>query len=61
MGGDEVDPGKYGNDIVGTREEVSSGDYSAISTAVGKSIKLMGLDGNILAEYELLRAEIAEK
>ncbi|OED41606.1 hypothetical protein AB833_09570 [Chromatiales bacterium (ex Bugula neritina AB1)] len=37
------------------------GSYSAISTTVGKLNKLMGSDRNILAEYELLRSEIAEK
>ncbi|OED40841.1 hypothetical protein AB833_10970 [Chromatiales bacterium (ex Bugula neritina AB1)] len=35
--------------------------YSAISTTVGKLNKLMGSDGKILADYELLRIEIDEK
>ncbi|OED42864.1 hypothetical protein AB833_05175 [Chromatiales bacterium (ex Bugula neritina AB1)] len=42
-------------------ERFQVGSYSAISTTVEKLNKLMGLDGKILAEYELLRAEITEK
>ncbi|OED42850.1 hypothetical protein AB833_05105 [Chromatiales bacterium (ex Bugula neritina AB1)] len=42
-------------------ERFQVGNYSAISTTVGELNKLMGSDGNILADYELLRTEIAEK